>query len=81
MLPSKNMSKKKSYNRRVLEVENATFTPLVFSTCGGMGEEEPKNSIKDLQHSSQRKGTLLTLTAWLTGKRNSAQRKTNHSEN
>ena len=31
--------KKRSYNSRVLEVEKGTFTPLVFSTTGGMGEE------------------------------------------
>ena len=31
--------KKKFYNERVLEVENATFTPLVFSANGGMGRE------------------------------------------
>ena len=26
--------KKRAYNQRVLEVENATFTPLVFATNG-----------------------------------------------
>ena len=31
--------KKRCYNARVLNVEKATFTPLVFSTHGGMGEE------------------------------------------
>ena len=31
--------KKRAYNERVLEVENATFTPLVFSANGGMGRE------------------------------------------
>ena len=31
--------KKRTYNRRVIEVEKATFTPLVFSTSGGMGKE------------------------------------------
>ena len=31
--------KKKQYNQRVLQVENATFSPLVFSTHGGMGRE------------------------------------------
>ena len=29
--------KKRMYNRRVLEVENGTFTPLVFNVYGGMG--------------------------------------------
>ena len=31
--------KKRAYNARVLEVEKGTFTPLVFSTTGGMGTE------------------------------------------
>ena len=31
--------KKKKYNARVLNVENGTFTPLVFSVNGGMGRE------------------------------------------
>ena len=32
-------SKKREYNQRVLDVEKAGFTPLVFSTTGGMGKE------------------------------------------
>ena len=31
--------KKRAYNQRVLEVENGTFTPLVFSAAGGMANE------------------------------------------
>ena len=34
--------KKRQYNSRILEVEKATFTPLVFSTLGGMGTEAEK---------------------------------------
>ena len=30
--------KKRFYNERVLEVENGTFNPLVFSVYGGMGK-------------------------------------------
>ena len=33
------MEKKKKYNERVLHIEHGTFTPLVFSTNGGMGDE------------------------------------------
>ena len=33
------MEKKRHYNDRVLEVENGSFTPLVFSIYGGMGRE------------------------------------------
>ena len=30
--------KKKAYNARVIQVEKGVFTPMVFSTTGGMGE-------------------------------------------
>ena len=32
-------SKKTAYNQRVIRVEHGTFTPLVFSSCGGNGFE------------------------------------------
>ena len=31
--------KKRAYNQRIIQVEKATFTPLVFSTTGGMAPE------------------------------------------
>ena len=31
--------KKRLYSRRVLDIEHGTFTPLVFTTTGGMGNE------------------------------------------
>ena len=31
--------KKRAYNERVIQVEKGTFTPIVFSTFGGMGQE------------------------------------------
>lgn len=31
--------KKRQYNQRVLQVEKGSFTPLIFSTTGGMGPE------------------------------------------
>ena len=31
--------KQRLYSRRVLEIEHGTFTPLVFTTTGGMGKE------------------------------------------
>ena len=31
--------KKRQYNRQVLEVEQGTFTPLVFTSTGGMADE------------------------------------------
>ena len=34
--------KKTAYNARVREVEKGVFTPLVFSTTGGVGDEAKK---------------------------------------
>ena len=31
--------KKNAYNRRIIEIDHGTFTPIVFSTTGGMGHE------------------------------------------
>ena len=31
--------KKLKYNHRIIHVEKATFTPLIFTTSGGMGPE------------------------------------------
>ena len=31
--------KKRLYSRRVLDIEHETFTPLIFTTTGGMGKE------------------------------------------
>ena len=39
MYHSHEVSKKYEYNARVINIEKSTFTPLVFSTSGGMGEE------------------------------------------
>ena len=33
------LEKKRNYNRRIMEVEHGTFTPLVFSTSGVMAHE------------------------------------------
>lgn len=33
------LEKKRAYEQRVLEIEHASFTPLVFSACGGFGKE------------------------------------------
>ena len=34
--------KKRKYNARVVNIEKATFTPLVFATTGGMSNEAAK---------------------------------------
>ena len=32
-------AKKRAYNERIIQVEKGSFTPIVFSTFGGMGNE------------------------------------------
>ena len=39
MYQAHELEKKRKYNARVINIESATFTPLVFSTSGGMGPE------------------------------------------
>ena len=38
-LKSGERTKKRNYNERVIRVEHGTFTPIVFSSCGGNGFE------------------------------------------
>ena len=45
--------KKRAYEARVREVELGCFTPLVFSTSGGLGPAA-KPSIRDLRHLLQK---------------------------
>ncbi len=33
------MQKKREYGERIRDIEHGSFTPLVFSSCGGMGQE------------------------------------------
>ena len=44
MYHSHEVSKKYEYNDRVINIEKSSFTPLVFSTSGGMGESRPPTS-------------------------------------
>ena len=39
VLKKHDQEKKRNYNRRIMNIEVGTFTPLVFSTSGGMGNE------------------------------------------
>lgn len=52
--------KKCCYNARVLNVEKSTFTPLVFSTHGGMGEEAKAYHQKLASLISQKRGQLYS---------------------
>ena len=56
MYISHEQEKKRSYNARVLEVEKGTFTPVVFSTTGGMGNEAGKLLKKLAQRIEMTKG-------------------------
>ena len=57
------------YEKRVLEVEQASFTPLVFTTTGGMGRECLRYHSRLAELISVEKGEdyAKTLT-WIRGK-------------
>ena len=63
--------KKRKYNQRVLEIENGSFTPLVFTLTGGMGRE-CKTFISKLAEKIAAKRNLNTslVTSWLRTKIN-----------
>ena len=48
--------KKRSYNDRIINVERATFTPLVFTTTGGMGPECYRMNKRLAELISEKKG-------------------------
>ena len=54
--------KKRAYNSRVLEVEKGTFTPLVFSTSEGMGEEAAAFNKRLASLLSEKKGNSYSDT-------------------
>ena len=39
VLKKHEQEKKRNYNRRIMDIEHGTFTPLVFAVSGGMGRE------------------------------------------
>ena len=57
--------KKRFYNERVMEIEKGTFTPIVLSTSGGMGEEAERyhkriaNLIADKKKNNIRMSLLI----------------------
>ena len=54
--------KKRAYNDRVIQVEKATFTPLVFSTSGAMGKEATSLHKRLVSLISQKRGTPYSET-------------------
>ena len=51
-----NEIEKRLYSERVLDIEHGTFTPLVFTTTGGMGKECLKYRIRLAQLIAIKKG-------------------------
>ena len=61
--------KKRSYAKRVMEIEQGTFTPLVFSTTGGMTEECKRYHSRLAQLLAMKKGEHYSTTiAWVRTK-------------
>ena len=58
--------KKREYNQQVLEVENGVFTPLTFSTSGGMGKESTVFYKKLADYLSRKRDLPYSVTmGWL----------------
>ena len=54
--------KKRQYASRVLEVEQSTFTPLVFSTTGGMAVECKRYHSRLAELVAMKKGEKYAIT-------------------
>ena len=61
--------KKASYNARVLEIERGTFTPIVFSTTGGMGMEAQALFKRVAERMSRKTGQRYSETIGFIRKR------------
>ena len=58
--------KKRQYANRILELEQATFTPLVFSTTGGMGVECKRYHSSLAELGAAKKGeSYATTMSWI----------------
>ena len=61
--------KKRSYNQRVLEVDNGSFTPLVMGAMGGMGREYQIFYQRLSEKLSDKRKTTLSITiSWVKRK-------------
>ena len=56
ILKKAKQEKKRSYNDRIIQVENGTFTPLIFGTNGAMDYECENVQLRDLTN---------TLLQWI----------------
>ena len=61
--------KKRKYNSRVTEIEQGTFTPLVFTTTGGMADECPRyhSRLAELL-SAKKQESYATTISWVRAK-------------
>ena len=62
-------AKKRAYNARVIQVEKGVFTPIVFSTSGGMGEEAKTFCKKIAEKMAQKTGQRYSETITFIRKR------------
>ena len=61
--------KKKLYNERILQIEHGSFTPLVMSETGGMGQECKKFHARLAEMISYKRGTSYSIiAAWVLRK-------------
>ena len=61
--------KKRLYTQRVMNVEQGTFTPLVFTTTGGMGEECKRYHNRLAELVAAKKGEVYANTvSWIRSK-------------
>ncbi|CAH3135422.1 unnamed protein product, partial [Porites lobata] len=61
--------KKRQYSRRVLEVEQGTFTPLVFTSTGGMADECKRFHSRLAELLALKKGDdYATIISWIRAK-------------
>ena len=61
--------KKRKYASRIIEVENDTFTPLVFTTKGGMSQECQRHHFRLAELiSSKKQEDYATTIAWIRTK-------------
>jgi hypothetical protein len=57
------------YNNRVTYIEKGTFTPSVFTTTGGMGEECLRYHCRLAELLAEKKGEIYSRTmSWLRAK-------------
>ena len=70
------VEKYRKYNKRILQVENGSFTPLVFSINGGIGKEANKYYswiVKKL--AEKRDGPYSVTMSWIRRKISSSMTK------